>query len=127
MLRRHGALWPPNFAVTLRIMDLARDGVLLIGDSGDEVFGIKQITPLAKVLAARNRAIPACTPTPCGRSPGYAAPANRFSSPLPAKLVARARRGAAGRKGRRRRGGILPALRVQRLAGNGPAVRASML
>ena len=37
------------------MMDLARGGVLLTGEGGDEVFGIKRITPLTKVLAARGR------------------------------------------------------------------------
>jgi hypothetical protein len=56
LLRRHGMVWPPNFAPTWRMMDLARGGALLTGESGDEVFGIKRITPLTKVLAAHGRA-----------------------------------------------------------------------
>ena len=56
LLRRHGIVWPPNFAPTWRMMDLARGGVLLTGESGDEVFGIKRITPLTKVLRAHGRA-----------------------------------------------------------------------
>lgn len=58
LLRRHGIVWPPNFAPTWRMMDLARGGVLLTGESGDEVFGIKRITPLTKVLGARGRVDP---------------------------------------------------------------------
>lgn len=56
LLLRHGAVWPPNFAPTWRMMDLARGGVLLTGESGDEVFGVKRITPLTKLLKARGRA-----------------------------------------------------------------------
>ena len=56
LLRRHGVVWPPNFAPTWRMMDLARGGVLLTGESGDEVFGLKRITPLTKALKARGRA-----------------------------------------------------------------------
>ena len=62
VLRRHGMVWPPNFAPTWRMMDLARGGVLLTGESGDEVFGIKRITPLTKVLGAHGRADPRLYP-----------------------------------------------------------------
>ncbi|GHE97518.1 hypothetical protein GCM10017786_32820 [Amycolatopsis deserti] len=55
VLRRHGLVWPPNFAPTWRMMDAARGGVLLTGEGGDEVFGLKRITPLTKVLKARGR------------------------------------------------------------------------
>lgn len=58
LLLRHGVMWPPNFAPTWRMMDLARGGVLLTGESGDEVFGIKRITPVTKVLKARGRVDP---------------------------------------------------------------------
>lgn len=58
VLSRHGLIWPPNFAPTWRMMDRARGGVLLTGESGDEVFGIKRITPLTKVLKERGRADP---------------------------------------------------------------------
>ncbi len=56
LLLRHGTVWPPNFAPTWRMMDAARGGVLLTGEGGDEVFGLKRITPLTKVLKARGRA-----------------------------------------------------------------------
>ena len=56
LLLRHGVMWPPNFAPTWRMMDHARGGVLLTGESGDEVFGLKRITPVTKVLKARGRA-----------------------------------------------------------------------
>ncbi|PZS35500.1 MAG: hypothetical protein DLM61_01765 [Pseudonocardiales bacterium] len=62
VLRRHGTLYPPNFAPTWRMMDLARGGVLLTGESGDEVFGIKRITPLTKVLRAHGHADPRLYP-----------------------------------------------------------------
>ncbi len=62
VLRRHGMVWPPNFAPTWRMMDLARGGVLLTGESGDEVFGHKRITPLTKVLGARSRVDPRLYP-----------------------------------------------------------------
>jgi asparagine synthase len=55
LLRRHGSLWPPNLAPTWRLMDQARGGVLIIGECGDEVFGIKRITPLRRILGARGR------------------------------------------------------------------------
>jgi hypothetical protein len=55
LLRRHGLLWPPNFTPTWRMLDRARGGVLLTGESGDEVFGLKRITPLTKVLKSRGR------------------------------------------------------------------------
>lgn len=55
VLRRHGLVWPPNFAPTLRMMDQARGGVLLTGEGGDETFGLKRITPLTKVLKTRGR------------------------------------------------------------------------
>jgi hypothetical protein len=62
LLRRYGIMWPPNFASTWRMMELARGGVLLTGESGDEVFGIKRITPLTKALKARGRANPRLYP-----------------------------------------------------------------
>ncbi|MGH3432935.1 MAG: asparagine synthase-related protein [Thermocrispum sp.] len=55
LLREHGLLWPPNLAPTWRMMDLGRGGVLLTGEGGDEVFGLKRITPLTKLLATRGR------------------------------------------------------------------------
>ncbi len=36
-------------------MDQARGGVLIIGECGDEVFGVKRITPLRRILGARGR------------------------------------------------------------------------
>ena len=56
LLRHHGLMYPPNFAPTWRMMNRARGGVLLTGESGDEVFGIKRITPLTKLLAGHGRA-----------------------------------------------------------------------
>ncbi|MGH3903816.1 MAG: asparagine synthase-related protein [Pseudonocardiaceae bacterium] len=56
LLLRHGIMWPPNFAPAWRIMDRARGGAMLTGEGGDEVFGVKRITPLTKVLKARGRA-----------------------------------------------------------------------
>jgi asparagine synthase (glutamine-hydrolysing) len=58
VLRRHGLVWPPNFAPTVRMMGLARGGVLLTGEGGDEAFGLKRVTPLTKVLKTRGRAAP---------------------------------------------------------------------
>jgi asparagine synthase (glutamine-hydrolysing) len=55
LLRRHGQLWPPNIAPTWRMMDQARGGALLTGEGGDEIFGLKRITPLTKVLKTRGR------------------------------------------------------------------------
>jgi hypothetical protein len=55
VLLRHGLMWPPNLAPTWRMMDAARGGVLLTGEGGDEVFGLKRITPLTKLLKARGR------------------------------------------------------------------------
>ncbi|MFF5986209.1 asparagine synthase-related protein [Prauserella flavalba] len=62
LLREHGLLWPPNIAPTWRMMNLARGGVLLTGESGDEVFGLKRITPLTKVLKARGKVRPRVYP-----------------------------------------------------------------
>lgn len=56
LLLRHGVMSPPNSAPTWRMMDHARGGALLTGEGGDEVFGVKRITPLTKVLTARSRA-----------------------------------------------------------------------
>ncbi|HWM03596.1 MAG TPA: asparagine synthase-related protein [Actinophytocola sp.] len=56
VLLRHGLVWPPNYAPTLRMLDLARGGVLLTGEGGDELFGLKRVTPLTKVLKSRGRA-----------------------------------------------------------------------
>lgn len=58
VLLRHGLVWPPNFAPTWRLMQLARGGVLLTGEGGDEVFGLKRGTPLSKVLKTRGRVAP---------------------------------------------------------------------
>jgi asparagine synthase (glutamine-hydrolysing) len=55
VLERHGLMWPTNFAPTWRMMDAARGGVLLTGESGDEVFGLKRITPVTKTLSARGQ------------------------------------------------------------------------
>lgn len=56
LLLRHGIMWPPNVVPTWRMMDRARGGSLLTGEGGDEVFGVKRVTPLTKVLTARARA-----------------------------------------------------------------------
>ncbi|MDN5750039.1 MAG: asparagine synthase-related protein, partial [Pseudonocardia sp.] len=56
LLRRHGQIWPPNVAPTWRMMDHARGGSLLTGEGGDEVFGVKRITALTKLLHTRTRA-----------------------------------------------------------------------
>ena len=75
VLRRHGMVWPPNFAPTWRMMDVARGGVLLTGESGDEVFGLKRITPMTKVLGSpRPRRSP---PLPLRRSGSRAGPQRR--------------------------------------------------
>jgi asparagine synthetase B (glutamine-hydrolysing) len=50
VLRRHGLVWPPNFAPTVRLMEMARGGTLLTGEGGDEAFGLKRVTPLTKLL-----------------------------------------------------------------------------
>lgn len=62
LLRRHGLIWSPNFAPTWRMMDLARGGVLLTGEGGDEVFGLKRVTPVTKALKACGRANPRIYP-----------------------------------------------------------------
>lgn len=56
LVRRHGVIWPPNVAPTWRMMDRARGGSLLTGEGGDEVFGVKRITALTKLLHTRTRA-----------------------------------------------------------------------
>jgi hypothetical protein len=58
VLLRHGLVWPPNFAPTVRLMSMARGGVLLTGEGGDETFGLKRVTPLTKLLSARGRVSP---------------------------------------------------------------------
>jgi asparagine synthetase B (glutamine-hydrolysing) len=55
VLLRHGLVWPPNFAPTVRLMGMARGGVLLTGEGGDEAFGLKRITPLTKLLKTKGR------------------------------------------------------------------------
>jgi asparagine synthase (glutamine-hydrolysing) len=50
ILRRHGLVWPPNFAPTIRLMTMARGGVLLTGEGGDETFGLKRVTPLTNLV-----------------------------------------------------------------------------
>lgn len=58
VLRRHGLVWPPNFAPTIRLMTMARGGVLLTGEGGDEAFGLKRITPVTKLLKSKGRVSP---------------------------------------------------------------------
>jgi asparagine synthase (glutamine-hydrolysing) len=58
VLRRHGLVWSPNFAPTLRLMGMARGGVLLTGEGGDEAFGLKRFTPITKLLSAKGRVSP---------------------------------------------------------------------
>jgi len=58
VLRRHGLVWPPNFTPTIRLMTMARGGVLLTGEGGDEAFGLKRITPLTKLLKSKGRVSP---------------------------------------------------------------------
>jgi asparagine synthetase B (glutamine-hydrolysing) len=58
VLRRHGLVWPPNFAPTVRMMTMARGGVLLTGEGGDEAFGLKRVTPLTKLLKSKGRVSP---------------------------------------------------------------------
>jgi asparagine synthase (glutamine-hydrolysing) len=55
VLRRHGLVWPPNFAPTMRMLSMARGGALLTGEGGDEAFGLKRVTPITKVLKSRGR------------------------------------------------------------------------
>ncbi|WP_300016002.1 asparagine synthase C-terminal domain-containing protein [Pseudonocardia sp.] len=55
LLRSHGVMWPPNFAPIRHLMDSARGGALLTGEGGDEIFGIKRITPLTKLVRSRGR------------------------------------------------------------------------
>ena len=40
LLLRYGSVWPPNLAPTWRLMDNSRGGSLIIGECGDEVFGV---------------------------------------------------------------------------------------
>jgi asparagine synthase (glutamine-hydrolysing) len=58
LLRRHGLVWPPNFTPSWRLLDQARGGVLLTGESGDEVFGSKRITPLTTILTSHGKVRP---------------------------------------------------------------------
>jgi Asparagine synthase len=58
ILRRHGLVWPPNFAPTVRMMAMARGGTLLTGEGGDESFGLKRVTPLKKLLSAKGLVSP---------------------------------------------------------------------
>jgi hypothetical protein len=58
VLRRYGLMWPPNFAPTIRLMTMARGGVLLTGEGGDEAFGLKRVTPLTKLLSSKGRVSP---------------------------------------------------------------------
>lgn len=55
VLRRHGVLWPPNFAPTVRMMSMARGGTLLTGEGGDETFGLTRVTPLTKIVKSAGR------------------------------------------------------------------------
>jgi Asparagine synthase len=45
VLRRHGAIWPMNFAPTWRMLDTARGGTLVTGEGGDDMFGRRRLTP----------------------------------------------------------------------------------
>lgn len=52
VLERHGVFWPPNFSPTWRMMDIARGGVLVTGEGGDELLGVRRITPVSNMLRA---------------------------------------------------------------------------
>lgn len=58
VLRRHGLVWSPNFAPTVRLMTMARGGVLLTGEGGDETFGLKRVTPLTKLARSKGMTSP---------------------------------------------------------------------
>lgn len=58
VLRRRGLLWPPNFAPTVRMMSMARGGALLTGEGGDELFGLKRVTPVTKLLKSKGLVSP---------------------------------------------------------------------
>lgn len=58
VLRRHGLVWPPNFAPTIRLMTMARGGVLLTGEGGDETFGLKRVTPLTNLVKRKGLTSP---------------------------------------------------------------------
>ncbi|PRX45630.1 asparagine synthase (glutamine-hydrolysing) [Prauserella shujinwangii] len=102
VLLRHGVVWSPNFAPTWRMLDHARGGSLLTGEGGDELFGLKRITPVTKVLKSRGRvdprvlphAIRALAPAPLRRR---AVARGRYSRPWLREPVERllARRDAA--------------------------------
>jgi asparagine synthase (glutamine-hydrolysing) len=49
-LRRIGLVWPPALHTKERVWAAARGGTLLTGEGGDEVFGIRRITPITGLL-----------------------------------------------------------------------------
>jgi Asparagine synthase len=53
-LRRHGLLWPPAHYTWIPLLRLARGGSLVTGDGGDEVFGPRRISPLARLATGRS-------------------------------------------------------------------------
>ncbi len=55
VLRRHGLVWPPPAYGRLPLLDVAAGGSLVDGEGGDEVFGIRRVTPLKHTLAGKLR------------------------------------------------------------------------
>lgn len=49
-LRQIGLVWPPALHTKERVWKAGRGGFLLTGEGGDEVFGIRRITPITGLL-----------------------------------------------------------------------------
>lgn len=52
-LRRIGLMWPATVHTKERVYGAGRGGTLLTGEGGDELFGIRRITPIAALLRRR--------------------------------------------------------------------------
>ena len=50
-LRQHGLIWPPTLHTRALVWEAAGGGTVVSGEGGDEVFGLRRITPLAGLLA----------------------------------------------------------------------------
>jgi asparagine synthase (glutamine-hydrolysing) len=74
-LRQIGLVWPPSLHTKERVWEAGGGGFLLTGEGGDEIFGIRRVTPITGLLrrqvGSRRRALGmaarALTPRPVRR------------------------------------------------------------
>lgn len=55
LLRSHGPYWPPAAHAIIPILEVARGGTVVTGEGGDELFGLRRVTPLRHLAGGSRR------------------------------------------------------------------------